>query len=400
MNELLSHVLHGRHDPIRQPDAGGYYQDLFEEVSAYFVSVAPVPELEVVYTRDRDSMLFVDPRDASHYLVYDQYLGQSINHINTVLRSDCVEEALWVYSHKVIAERFRSSGRFVEALHFALLYGELKLFIRRHLLSAMANMNRAFDTRLAEMFIVAHELAHVSFEEPDNALMQVFYDANLLYIQQYGIFSGDPSVENEIPKYVESWTQIPDRLHHYAIELACDEIATAIIVAAVDSYTESAAATATSLHATQLSLRWLSALSGIITTHLRNGSLESAMYDEFVFGTIRASKNNVNLHRVMSGLSDSLNRHTTTTASYDGEELQRIHGSYIDLFHDRCFPTLQIARKELEDLLPEGAGEDALSKTLDRLGIEPALVEQHGITRVIDAETGWLLSLEETPDSQ
>lgn len=120
------------------------------------------PELIVTYSPKRNAEL-ITVRDEP-FLIYDQYLGQTFNHLNTVSQTPSKESVLKVYSYKILAEEFRLRGDKNKAVFFGLKYGLLASWARQKLLPAMQNARykRSTYTHIQEVYVLCHELAHRS----------------------------------------------------------------------------------------------------------------------------------------------------------------------------------------------------------------------------------------------
>lgn len=97
------------------------------------------------------------------WLVYDQYMGQSVNLLNRLFVEAADIEPAIVYFHKVLAERLVEVSMVDEAIHCALVYrnGRDALMGR-----AVDERWRAVLTSTHERFMLFHEFGHCLYGQP------------------------------------------------------------------------------------------------------------------------------------------------------------------------------------------------------------------------------------------
>lgn len=100
----------------------------------------------------------------AYWLIYDQYMGQSINLLNRVFLEAFDANPALIYFHKVLAERLVEVGRLSEALHCGIKYQQGR--------SALAPKRtdepwRALLTSVHERFLLYHEFGHRVYQHPD-----------------------------------------------------------------------------------------------------------------------------------------------------------------------------------------------------------------------------------------
>jgi len=101
------------------------------------------------------------------FIIYDQSLGQSLNHLNTIVALESQDTsdrnfALDVYASKILAQEFRLRNMKDISLLFGLLYDLGKQDARRVLLSStLSSMKRFYYTAIQEIYVLCHELSHI-----------------------------------------------------------------------------------------------------------------------------------------------------------------------------------------------------------------------------------------------
>lgn len=94
------------------------------------------------------------------WIVYDQYMGQTMNLLNRLFIEAETGRPSITYFHKVLAERLVEVGRFEDALHCASIYSTH----RKDLESKGLNEDwRWFLTNVHESFLLYHEFGHRIF---------------------------------------------------------------------------------------------------------------------------------------------------------------------------------------------------------------------------------------------
>ena len=92
-----------------------------------------------------------------HWLIYDQYMGQTMALLNRIMVEAEGEEPAIAYFHKYMAERCLQFSRPFAGAHFATLYDELRDVLK---LKNVADEARAFYNLIGERFAIFHELGH------------------------------------------------------------------------------------------------------------------------------------------------------------------------------------------------------------------------------------------------
>ena len=130
-----------------------YYRLICKDESEY-------PKLKICYSLNRTcQMVTIDETD---YLIYDQYLGQSINHLMLLYYSKKTSETdILRYFHKCSAEYYYVSGQVFLATINAVFYEVLQKDFDIHAhLDSINIMCKAGDVMMQEMFVMLHELYH------------------------------------------------------------------------------------------------------------------------------------------------------------------------------------------------------------------------------------------------
>ncbi|ELY2859672.1 hypothetical protein SMC83_002117 [Cronobacter sakazakii] len=112
------------------------------------------------------------------WLIYDQYLGQTMNMLNRLfIEAEDAHPSL-VYFHKVLAERLVDAGQLANALHCAAAYHSSREVLR----SRSSDYTwRNVLTKTHERFLLYHEFGHRIFSNP--ALMPVIREHVQFLIQ-------------------------------------------------------------------------------------------------------------------------------------------------------------------------------------------------------------------------
>ena len=139
------------------------YKLFYQRIMNAFDQPDLLPELQLVYTLQRSTEVMVLSR--KEYLLYDQYLGQTMNMLNRILLNSDSPMDAQMYSFKLLAERYAMGGQFDWALMFAYSYQVL----RKQYKSYRQDKNlirRSTFTYAQELFIIAHEIAHLIIRNP------------------------------------------------------------------------------------------------------------------------------------------------------------------------------------------------------------------------------------------
>lgn len=140
-----------------------HYQ-VIKEAFGFGVSL---PVLKIVYSIQKSTEIV--ELDDGLFLIYDQYLGQSMNMFNRILLNSTDRFDTVMYLYKLLAEEFATRGQSIPAVIFALSYQDFK----RQQDSFKHDKDvfqRGIFTSCQELFIIAHELAHWVIDKPFNFL--------------------------------------------------------------------------------------------------------------------------------------------------------------------------------------------------------------------------------------
>jgi hypothetical protein len=139
------------------------YKRFYQRVLNAFDRPNLLPELKVVYTLQRSTEVMV--LSGKEYLLYDQYLGQTMNMLNRILLNSESPMDAQMYSFKLLAERYALRGRFDWAMMFAYSYQVLRAEHRSYR-QDKDFIRRSTFTFSQELFIIAHEIAHLIIKNP------------------------------------------------------------------------------------------------------------------------------------------------------------------------------------------------------------------------------------------
>ncbi len=134
-----------------------YYEQLFDLLRCLSPGDA-FPRLHTTYSVQRRCEVI--SLDDEVFLVYDQYLGQTINTLNRVFFASPqnTAEAALMYACKYLAENLRVRQRDRLALFFARGYHSLRE--RVHLPPTSANQLQTTLVMLQEVYVISHEIFH------------------------------------------------------------------------------------------------------------------------------------------------------------------------------------------------------------------------------------------------
>lgn len=139
------------------------YEGYYEHITAQISPIGGYPELHVTYSSERRCELL--QLKGRHYLVYDQYLGQSFNRINRIQFARHESPMLsMAYGSKFIAERLISLNALGPAVFFGLISKQFEKMA--HVPgNPYADLGEDEHLRLRliaaqEVFVMAHEVAH------------------------------------------------------------------------------------------------------------------------------------------------------------------------------------------------------------------------------------------------
>lgn len=149
------------------------------------------------------------------WLIYDQYIGQTMNMLNRLFIEATNAHPALVYFHKVLAERLVEVGQLASALHCASTYHS-----SRDVLCAKRSDEAWRDllTRTHERFLLYHEFGHRVFASP--TLMPVMREHVQFLIQhQIGV------KQRSLQDVLESFRDTPSAaMHHQDFDASIREI--------------------------------------------------------------------------------------------------------------------------------------------------------------------------------
>lgn len=149
------------------------------------------------------------------WLIYDQYIGQTMNMLNRLfIESEDAHPSL-IYFHKVLAERLIDVGQLANALHCASVYhSSREVLDPRHSDETWRNLL----TRTHERFLLYHELGHRVFSKP--TLLPVMREHVQFLIQHQVQVKKKP-----LNEALESFRDRPTAaLHHQDFDAAIRDI--------------------------------------------------------------------------------------------------------------------------------------------------------------------------------
>lgn len=190
---------------------GRVNSSLYQETISQLTSMADhfnLPtNLKIVYSAARRVELIT--LSGKTWIVYDQYMGQTMNLLNRLFLEAENGRPSAIYFHKVLAERLVEVGRLEEALHCASIYGTH----RNELKSKRANDEwRFFLTNTHESFLLYHEFGH-----------RIFANETLLPVirEHVSVLIGDliKVKQRSIEEIVEAVRNAPSAaIHHQNID--------------------------------------------------------------------------------------------------------------------------------------------------------------------------------------
>jgi hypothetical protein len=132
-----------------------YYQHYFPPIQAMADHLGVQVRLNVVYSSTRRAEQVTI--EGQNWLVYDQYMGQTMNLLNRILLESEGDRPGLVYIHKILAERLLETGAKPEALFCAKVYDSERAILKgKHLNDEL----RSLFTVAQEKFYRYHELGH------------------------------------------------------------------------------------------------------------------------------------------------------------------------------------------------------------------------------------------------
>lgn len=150
-----------------------------------------------------------------NWLIYDQYMGQSMNLLNRIFIESQDDQPAYSYFHKVLAERLLEVGMLSEALHCAAYYHNSRTTLDAKLTNEVW---RDFLTKTQERFHMYHELGHEVFANPK--LLPVMRGHSETIMAEM-IQKKSRTINEVITSMREAH---PAAYHHQDLETAIDEI--------------------------------------------------------------------------------------------------------------------------------------------------------------------------------
>lgn len=408
----IPYFLRGRHCQDRQPDASSYYQNIYKSIFETFDMLNYIPDLIIIYSRQRDSMIYKGKGKTQYTLIHDQYLGQTLNHLSTALFSRSNLEALKNYACKYTSESFRSSGLYPESLLFGLEYGAEKREIFKKIEHARVDPKRNVSTLCAEIFVLTHEIAHILYKDQSSSLKRK-HQSNIKFIQENSAFNDNNLIKDRdanVPilydkSSLRDWKLSEEDVNNLAEELTCDDIASSVTFEVMAKYCDNPWLVTETLHITHLFLRWLKSLSGPIRCYIRGERVPLTLYKERIFSQIRCNKNNLNCYYILYNRNWKLTFEDEFDLSQprafkqfdtyvDDGFLLELHNKYTDLYWDVFRHSVEYIQKRLYQMqlnAPFLSAENLMYLDVIAHGIPLERLEKWGIEKLIDYETGWLI---------
>jgi hypothetical protein len=139
------------------------YQSLYKLISKAFGNSVNLPKLKIVYSLQRTSEIV--NISGVRYLIYDQYLGQTMNTFNRILLYSKDPGDGQAYILKLLAENYATRGRFHLAWMLAMGYRKMIGEYSSYKQEKNPDYHHQF-TVSQELFVLAHEVAHFIIREP------------------------------------------------------------------------------------------------------------------------------------------------------------------------------------------------------------------------------------------
>lgn len=234
------------------------YTFSFEFIKKYLDGLNIQSEFHLVFSSSRQCEAL--RLNKKNYVVYDQYLGQSINLLNRIyFKEHEYKHSSLIYSHKIAAEYLRRVNIFEEATFCALFYSENKENI---ISKTPPNPERLQFTLLQEFHIIAHETFHLIANQRRD-IYDHFIGGVELYFQtrekrkhlqgsDYDIYEQSKRLDHLA---VESWDKYKEENKRYLksnfkqtlettiktsqnlrLEMACDAFASSLIALRLVDY--------------------------------------------------------------------------------------------------------------------------------------------------------------------
>ena len=134
------------------------YQGVLSHLSALASRLDLPTEFKIVYSTSRRVELVT--LSGVSWVIYDQYMGQTMNLLNRIFIEAEDKQHSIVYFHKVLAERLLEVGRLEEALHCATIYHNHREDLN---LKRLDEEWRFLLIEVHEAFLLHHEFGHAVF---------------------------------------------------------------------------------------------------------------------------------------------------------------------------------------------------------------------------------------------
>lgn len=164
------------------------YEDRYKSLLKILNMNVQSPIFKLVYSLQRSAEIVT--LRGTDYLVYDQYLGQTMNVLNRIyLDSDSSSDA-FTYIFKLQAESYALDGELKSALAFASIYRMAKENSDPTYYSEKNREYRCLFTAIQEDFVIAHEIAHLMLHQTNKygqlLLNSKTSDDNLVQSRKFG----------------------------------------------------------------------------------------------------------------------------------------------------------------------------------------------------------------------
>lgn len=152
---------------IKKEETFGYYYDMYNIITSTFDNKRiEFPELVVCYSTERTcEFVSINEKD---YIIYDQYLGQSINMLNRIYFNSTDKYDSLTYAYKVLCEICHYSSKIELS---KLLYTSYAINKYNHISYKQKKnyVERSKYTYFQEFFVLMHEVAHWLLSKKDKS---------------------------------------------------------------------------------------------------------------------------------------------------------------------------------------------------------------------------------------
>lgn len=172
------------------PSLEEHYREYYKSICTMINIGSELPELKVCYSINRTCEMI--EFNNKEYLIYDQYLGQSLNMLNRLYFNSKVKDEAKAYGYKFLAEKMYAMGRHKYSTIFAISHITLKEESSSYK-TDIDIRKRAFYTYVQELFIMYHELAHWMLSKKEFS--------NLLNIKRDFLIESFDGINNLSPEF-------------------------------------------------------------------------------------------------------------------------------------------------------------------------------------------------------